>query len=501
VSCNQSAVLTSASERACKIAAALAVDPSRKPRRRGTLRAGTEMKNIDPWIMRFDACTIGLSLAAALMLPIAFMVPYNDEWLRMNYLADHSVWEWTVMHTVTWVVRPTAELIMAFISARTSRPALGAHPDAAHFLTRFHALYLVLAGALLGLVGVLARLLGRGRHTLALWGTLCALLWLCIWSSDELGYAFYWADGYANVVLPFMLLLAGMTALCAERWPVRAVGALGLVLSALSHEVLCMYALGFVLLRAAWLPQPRGERWLLALLALGLFALLYAQGFSAGPSLRSAVFAQKSGAAYNWAGAWRGIQHIDPWRSLFAFCGTLALLAIQRPWLELPLLRARAHAREHPLFWSLLALGALATCLLPLASVGLKKPRVAVAAYSVMTELFVILAAVLAYPLLDPLLERAFRAYRRTLRSALPLLLLAAYISPNLADYRSVLSERHRLRGQARAYMESLFAGRDARVRLERPCHRFVKVASTMTTRNAKQYFALRRFEERDCPH
>lgn len=457
------------------------------------------MSKLGDGLMRVEALALVIGLACALALPVVFMVPYNDEWLRMNYLADHSVWQWTVMHTLTWVVRPTAELIMAALSKVTARPVLGAHFDAAHFLWRFHAGYWALAALLLGLCWLLARTLSAGRNTLTLWATSCALVWLCLWTSDELGYAFYWADGYANVVLPFMLLLLGMLLLCANSGPMRALGALTLAAGALGHEVLCMYAAGFLLLRAALLPQRARERLLLLGLLAGLIALLYTQGYSVGPSQRSAAMAHKAGATYNWAGALNGIRHIHLGRSVLAFAGTLGLLAIYRPWIERPLGRARAHARAHRSFWSLLALGALITCLVPLASVGLKKPRVLVGAYSVMTELFVILGAVLAYPLLDPLLERVFRLYRHTLRSGLPLLLLAACLSPNLGEYRDALRELPDLRAQARQYMESLFNGRDARVRLQRPCHPFVKVASTMTTRNAKEYFALRRFEERDC--
>lgn len=451
-------------------------------------------------VARADALLTISTLAIALWLPIAFLVPYNDEWLRMDYLADHSVWQWTVMHTQTWVVRPTAELIMAQASAQTVRAALGSQPTADEFLRRFHAPYLALMLGLFALTAALAGALAPKRYRLPTWAAISGCLWLCIWASDELGYALYWADGYANVVLPFFVLLLGMALFCRDGALARAAATLCLLTAALGHEVLCMYASGFATLQLLRIREStRLARVHYAALLCSLIAVLYAQGFSHGPAQRTQAYLAKTGMTYNWAGALAALRSIDPLRSAGAFLGTLALVAGSRPRLRPVLLRAEAHARTHPWYWSALCAGALISSLIPLASVGLKKAKVIVGAYSVATELFIVLAAALSYPLLSRLLEPVFVPYRRWIISVLPVLLVAAWYSPNLASYKAAYVERADLIEQAHGYMQRLLDGRDKSVRATRPCHVFIKPASGMTMRYAKQYFALRRFKERDC--
>lgn len=455
---------------------------------------------LNTWVARSDGLVMIATLAVAIISPITFLVPYNDEWLRMNYLADHSVWQWTVMHVQTWVVRPTAELIMALASAQTTRPALGAHADAELFLARFHAPYLALVLGLFALMAMLATALAPKHYRFTSWSVSCGCLWLCIAASDELGYAFYWADGYANVVLPFFGLLLALALFCRDGALAHGGAALCMLGAALGHEVLCIYASGFVLLQLLRTREhPRSRRALFAALLCGLLAILYAQGFSQGPAQRTQAYLEKTGTAYNWTGALAAVRLIDPKRTAGAFLATLALIAGSRARLRPIVLRAEQHARAHPWYWLALAFGALLTSVIPLASVGLKKASVIVGAYSVATELFVILAAALSYPLLARWLEYVFAPYRNAIVTTLPVLMLALWLSPNLASYQAAFSARAELSEQASAYMQKLFAGKGKSVRTTRPCHAFIKPASGMTMRNAKQYFALARFKERDC--
>jgi hypothetical protein len=439
-------------------------------------------------------------LAVALCFPVFFMVPYNDEWLRMNYLADHSVWQWTVMHTQTWVVRPTAELIMAVVSARTTRAALGEHATARAFLAHFHAQYLALMFSLLALLGGLAVTLAPRGHRFYAWAAGCGCLWLVIWASDELGYAFYWADGYANVVLPFTVLLIGMALICRASVLARCGAAACLIVAALGHEVLCIYSCGFMILQLLRVHEhTRRARLLYVLVLLAMLGILYAQGFSEGPAQRTQAYLAKTGSAYNLAGALKAVRMIDPLRSATAWFATLAWLAGWRARLQPSVLRAEQHAARHRWYWAALAAGALITSAIPLASVGLKKATILVAAYSVATELFIVLSAALCYPLLSALLDRVFAPYRRHIVSVLPVLLAAALVSPNLKSYRSAWAERSELREQAQAYMQTLYDNAEKTVRVTRPCHPFIKPASGMTMRNVKEYFALSRIKEVDC--
>jgi hypothetical protein len=456
------------------------------------------------WPVKFvrmlDALVVCSVLALALLVPIFFMVPYNDEWIRMNYLADHSVWEWTVYHTQTWVVRPTAELIMGFVSLVDTRRMLGAQFNPQVFLARFQQMYAWLAVSMFVLLYVLAALLTQRWRALQAWTLLCACMSICILMSDQLGFAFYWADGWANVVLPFLIMVIGIV-LLTRRDAFAIVGAALLLVAALAHEVLCIFSSGFCLLNAAlrrFPEHPLRARVFFAALAGLCLALLYAQSFSTGPTVRSEVYFQRTGMRYNVAGVWHGILTIDPLRSALAFVAVLIILAIGCERVDGPVQRALNDVRVQRLYWCLLATGALLTSLLPLGTVGLKKRTISVAAYSVATELFVILTAVLVYPLLGPWLNRWFAPYRQRVGSVLLVLIALLPFSKNLDSYASAVRDFDSLRGEARAYTETLFAAHK-RALIVRPCHVFTKPNSGMSSRNAAQYFGLDRVRENVC--
>jgi len=457
---------------------------------------------LDKTVAVCDALALLLALSMVLLLPVGFVLPFSDAWLRMTYLADHSPWEWTVMHVETWVVRPSAELVMAWLSWQTSRPALGPHWNPETFLLRFQAAYGLLALVLLVLLAWIARALVDTRRVLIAWAVAAGGMWICLWSSDGLGHAFYWADGYANVVLPFCCLVLGM-ALWSRGTSARVPAAVCFVLAALGHEVFCIYSIGFLTLVLLFGRRDADssllDTGLVLLLVAGLLALLYAQGFSAGPSRRTLAYLERTGSRYNVAGALRALTHIDVLRTALAVAATLCMIAIYRPWLHEPITRAVRYARAQRAFWILLVCGTWATSLVPLASVGLKKAKVAVGAYSVATELFVVLAAMLTYPWLDALLCRRFSPYRKHIRTGLPLFVCVALISPNFALYRSAVVDYSRLRVEAHAYIQQLFSAHGQRVTLTRPCHAFIKKPTGMTMRYAKEYFGLARFRELKC--
>lgn len=453
---------------------------------------------IRQWLGALDAVVIAGVLAFALIAPLGFLVPFNDEWLRTNYLAGHSPWEWTVMHCQTWVVRPTAELIMSWASLVTAQRMLPQPLTAARFLLHFQLPYLALVLSLLGLLYAFAAIVAERARALSHWAFACACMLICLCVSDELGYAFYWADGYANVVLPFVLMLIGL-ALFARQGVARALGCALLLLAALGHEVLCIFSCGFCVLQA-FAPAARArERVLTVVLLATLLAILYAQGFSAGPAERSRAYFAQTGQHYNWAGAWDGLMRISLTRSAIAIAATWASLAVMRERLSSSIVRAVRCTRERPWFCALLALGTLATSALPLASVGLKKAKFSGDAYSVASELFVILAAVFAYPWLDRWLGPALRPYRERVRSVVPVLLLVLLTSPNLSHYRAALAGASELRAAAFVYFETLLEGRGKRVRVARPCHPFNKRATGMTSRGAAEYFGVAQVKESMC--
>lgn len=449
------------------------------------------------WVAWLDLAAIVLTLGWALVLPIVIMVPHNDEWLRLNYLADHSVVNWTIHHARTWVVRPTSELIMGFAALPNTRPALADSFNAQAFLTRFHWMYVVMVVGCFALLYANAAALAGRLRALPQLALLAALLLVCMLTADGLGYAFFWVDGYANVVMPFLLLTCGLVLLTGTR-SARIAGVGCLLLAALGHEVMCIFAVGVSLLVVA---LHRRSCWTSALHA-GLIvvgaAILWAQTFSAGPEIRSATYVAKTGIRYNWQGAWNALSFIDPVRAGLAYLATLLLIAIQRERLGATLERACRDARTARAFWLLLPLGTLVTSTLPLMSVGLKKATVIVGAYSVATQLFVILAAALSYPALSSLLEPLVRGYRARVGSLLPVLALVALPSRNIALYITLATTLPELRRQAAAYTEGLFAAHK-RAHVTRPCHPFIKPASSMSERNAAQYFKLARVKEKDC--
>jgi hypothetical protein len=333
------------------------------------------------------------------------------------------------------------------------------------------------------------------------WAVLCGCMLICTLMSDEIGYALYWADGYANVVLPFFLMVLGLALMTrGDAW--AAPGVLLLMAAALAHEVLCIFSIGYAALTLAFRKFPvHPLRWraLYVGVALLSLALLWAQSFSAGPNARSAAYLQKSGMSYNLAGVWNGLRCIDPLRTALAFLGTLGLIAAAGERLSVPLQRASKHARSNRLYWSLLCAGALLTSLLPLGTVGLKKPKVNVAAYSVATELFVIFGAALFYPLVAAPLAKLFAPYRRWVYSVVPLLFVLAAVSRNVDGYITAVTQFDALRDQARVYTETLFSAQK-RARVTRPCHAFIKPNSGMTARTAAEYFRLEKLRELACP-
>jgi hypothetical protein len=442
-----------------------------------------------------DSLAVFALLAAVSLVPIFFMVPFNDEWLRMNYLSTHSVWEWTVMHAETWVVRPTGEVLLGLAALPNTRPALAHDFTPQTFLARFHGVYVLIVLAywlmLYANAAILARSWRALPHTLLLlFGVLTC--WLM---SSELAYAFYWADGYANILMPFTLCCCGLPLLVRDDLPAAMGGALLVIVAALGHEVIAIYALGFTLL-ALGLRRPLTQPWRARAVWAGLFAICLAivlwQLFGTGPMIRNEHYLRNVGTRYDLATAWLNVKQIDPLQALLsALAGPLAI-AIYRERLGDTPERAEEDARRQRWFWILLAIGTLVTCFLPLASVGLKKGRLAVSYYSVSTHLLFGLFGVVLYPLLARALDRALGAYRRTIGSLLPLLLVIALCSNNIAEFREAVSNYQQLKTEAFTYMQTLFdAPKEARLRICRPRHAYSKPGRMLTDRNQEQYFGI----------
>ncbi|HKU42198.1 MAG TPA: hypothetical protein VJR89_28765 [Polyangiales bacterium] len=447
-------------------------------------------------VLSLDVLLVLGVLAAVTLVPIAFLVPFNDEWLRMNYLATHSVWEWTVWHAETWVVRPTSEVILGLASLPNTRPALEHDFSVDTFLARFQAVYGLIALAYWAMLYANAAILARSPralpHTVLLWFGLLT----CWFMSSELAYAFYWADGYGNILMPFTFCCCGLPLLVRDDLLAAVSGALLVIVGALGHEVICIYALGFLLL-ALLLRRPETRPWRARAVWGVLFAILLGivlwQLFGAGPSIRAEHYLRNVGKSYDLPNAWANVREIQPLRALISVLSGPLAIAIYRDRLgDLPERAQRDFARQR-WFWILLALGTFVTCFLPLASVGLKKGRLAVSYYSVSTHLLFGLLGVVLYPLLARWLDRALSSYRRVAGSLLPLLLLVAACSGNLDEYREAVVNLKPLRAQAFEYMHKLFdSPSTARLRLCRPRHAYSKPGRMLTDRNQEQYFGLK---------
>lgn len=450
-----------------------------------------------------DLAIVVAMLIAVLLTPVAFLVPFADEWSRVNYMNDHSTWELMVMHSLTWVVRPTAELIMGLATHPYTRPALAGNFTAVAFLRTFRRMYFALAFSYCALLALNAVVL-KGRWLAREQTTLVALGVLTCWlTSEELGCGFYWIDGYGNVLIPFALLTSGLLLLARSRKLVPLAGAAVLiVLAALGHEVMCIYALGVLGLRTA-LRRPRSDGWARWGVGAGLLlvcgAVLWAQLFSEGPRIRGGHYANVSGSRYHFDIALESVLQIDPLRALLAVLTPILGVAIYRDHLAgLPRHAAADFARNR-LFWVLLAAGTLLTCCLPLASVGLTKGRSNIsAAYSTLTHLlFVVLGFVLC-PILDRLSEPLLRGYRRHIGTVLPVLLVLWVTSNNRESFERAVVQHAELKAQARAYMTKLFDA-DKRAYVCRPDHPYVKKARGSTDRGEAAYFHLERVRHR-CP-
>lgn len=445
------------------------------------------------------------ALALVSLFPVPFLVPYNDEWQRMNVLADHSVWQWTVWHAETWVVRPTAEIILGLTSLPNSRTALANAFNAKTFLLRFHVGYYVLAGVFWALwianAMIVAKSLRALPHaTLMFFGVL-----VCWLMSDELGFGFYWADSYGTILIPFVLLTCGLPLICREDWRLVAGGGLLLLVAGLGHEVWSIFSAGFLVI-ALMLRRPAEQPWHLRAIQSATLAVMltvvWVQLFGEGPGLRNEHYLASAGTRYDFASAWLNIREIHPLRAIVATLAPLFAIALYRDRLEPTIARATADFQRHRWFWILLAAGALATAFLPLGSAGLKKGRLAVSYYSVFTYLWFVLLGVVLYPIADAWLERGSRAFRRRVPSVIPALLLAAAVSGNFGDFRDAVKYWTPLRNEARNYMELLFAAQfipNYHVRLCRPPHPYSKPGRIMTDQNEAIYFRLDKVSNR-CP-
>lgn len=435
-------------------------------------------------------------LLTLLLVPVVFLVPFNDEWLRINYLADHSVWEWTVMHSRTWVVRPTSELIMGFAALPNTRPALGHDFTPAAFLKSFQRVYYVLAFGYCLLLWLNAAIL-RGKWLAREECTLIGLGILACWlQSEEPGFGFYWIDGYGNVLIPFALLTCGLALWARSATLVAQLGAGVLfVLAALGHEVMCIYALG-VLGLFATLRRPDTEGWARWSVAVGLIvvcaAILAAQLLSDGPRVRGEHYSSATGTTYHYDVAIRNVLQIKPLAAVLSVLTPILGVAIYRDHLgDLPR-RAAADYARHRLFWVLLAAGTLLTSVLPLASVGLSKGRIVTSLYSTLTHLYLVLSGFVLCPIVDSLSTRLLRGYRRYVGSIVPIVLVLAVTSSNRESFQQALVRRGELQAQALDYMTKLFAARK-RVNVCRPDHPYVKLAKGLTDRGEAEYFRLER--------
>jgi hypothetical protein len=447
------------------------------------------------------------ALAFVSLFPVPFLVPYNDEWQRMNVLADHSVWQWMVDHAETWVVRPTAEIILGFASLPNSRPALADAFNAKTFLLRFHLMYYVLAGAFWALWVANAMIVAKSARALPQLTLMFFGVVVCWLMSDELGFGFYWADSYGTILIPFVLLTSGLPLVCSEDWRQAAFGGLLLLAAGLGHEVASIFSAGFLLLAVALRkPTEHASRWRLRAIQAGVLAIVLAviwvQLFGEGPAIRNEHYLATAGKRYDFASAWLNIREIHPLRAAIATLAPILAISLYRDRLEPTVARAVADFERHRWFWILLAAGTLATAFLPLGSAGLKKGRLAVSYYSVFTYLWFSLLGVVLFPLADRWLERSLRVFRRMVPSVIPVLLLTAAGSGNFTDLRDAVKYWTPLRNEARNYMEVLFAAQfvpNFHVRLCRPPHPYSKPGRIMTDQNEAIYFRIDKVTNR-CP-
>jgi hypothetical protein len=322
--------------------------------------------------------------------------------------------------------------------------------------------------------------------------------------SEELGFGFYWIDGYGNVLIPFVLLTSGLALLARSQKPLPLLCAgLLIILAALGHEVLCIYSLGVLGLCAALRrPESGGRaRWLTcALLIVACSAILYAQLFSEGPSVnRAGHYESATGSRYHYDVALQNVLQIKPLQGLLSVLTPIFAVAIYRDHLGGLPRRAAADFSRHRLFWTLLAAGTFLTSLLPLASVGLSKGRVIVALYSTLTHLFLGLLGFVLCPMLDRWSDRLLSGYRRRIGSILPLVLLLALTTQNRESFQQAVMERAELREQARSYMSRLFESPKRLLDLCRPAHPYVKRARGLTDSGEAEYFHIDKVRHK-CP-
>jgi hypothetical protein len=324
----------------------------------------------------------------------------------------------------------------------------------------------------------------------------------CWLTSDEPGFGFYWIDGYGNVLIPFALLTCGLALMARSQSMLPALAAAVLiVLAALGHETLCIYALGVLCLFAA-LRRPKSDGWARWSVCMGLIvvcgAVLAAQLFSDGPRVRGDNYQRTSGGTYHYDLALQNVLQIKPVAGLLAVLTPIFGVAIYRDHLgDLPE-RAAADFARNRLFWALMAAGTLLTSVLPLASVGLVKGHVGTSLYSTLTHLFFVLFGFLLCPMVDRYSERLLRWYRQRVGSVLPIVALLCVSSGSRETFTQALVRRSELQDQAHEYMDKLFKAQK-RVNVCRPRHPYVKPGKGMTDRGEAEYFRLERVRQR-CP-
>jgi hypothetical protein len=322
--------------------------------------------------------------------------------------------------------------------------------------------------------------------------------------ASELQFAFYFADGYYNILLPFALCCCGLPLLMRENLVAAGSGALLAIGGVLGHEVIAIYTLG-VLSVALVFRRPLLQPWRMRALWAGLFAICFGlllwQLFGAGPSVRAAQYLKTVGKSYNFETAWLNVREIHPLRALLSVLSVPLAIAIYRDQLGDLADRTSADFRRQRWFRILLlALGTLLTAFLPLWAAGLKKGRLAVSYYSVFAHLLFALCGALLYPIVARWLDPALAGYRQRVGSLLPLLVLVVACSGNLVEYREAVTNLKPLRAEAFAYMHQLFdAPKSARLRLCRPRHVYSKPPRMLTDHNERDYFGLQQVRHK-CP-
>lgn len=391
---------------------------------------------------------------------------------------------------------------MGLAALPNTRRALAHDFTPGAFLTKFRSVYFVLALSYCVMLWLNAALL-RGKWLARETSTLIALGILACWlTAEEPGFGFYWIDGYGNVLMPFVLLTGGLTLLARSRRLLPALaGGISIVLAALGHEVMCIYALGVLGLFAA-LRRPRSDGWARWSVCLGLLAIcgaiLAAQLFSAGPRVRGDHYQRATGAAYHYDIALQNVLQIKPVPALLCVLATILAIGVYRDHLGGLPERVVADYAQNRVFWLLLAAGTFLTSLLPLASVGLSKGRIIVSLYSTLTHLFFVLLGFVLSPVLDGVTERLLRGYRHRVGSVLPIVLLLWLSSDNRESFQQAVVRHTELKGQALSYMTKLFEARK-HLNLCRPDHPYVKRAKGLTDRGEADYFHLERVRHR-CP-